>query len=151
MSRLAKSQDIALKSGDMPPGIAGQLIKTPADRIVIRVNRTLNKSITRYIVAHEFAHFMLHRRVLDDSPYHWIQDDLFFKSPVIPQWMEEEAHQLAMEILMPHDLLSRELDGQDIIDHQDLVRLADLCQVTLTRMQMRLGAFSQIKEIRYAC
>ncbi len=151
MYPIARSLELAVKSAKLPLGTAGRIIHEPDDTYIIRVNCTLNKATQRYIVAHECAHFILHRDLIDQSPYSWIQDDVFFRNPAIPAHIETEAHQLAMEILMPRFLLEKELNTMTKIDHQEMASLAALCSVTQTRMELRLRVLLKERENVHAC
>ena len=59
----------------------------------------------RFTVAHEIAHFLLHRSQAESGK---IQDDIFYRSR-LNSALEAEANRLAAEILMPAGLLNEAL------------------------------------------
>ena len=103
--------------------------------------------LQRYVVAHECAHFVLHRPFLQASPYHWIRDDINFRSPFIPLEVEEEAHRWAMEVLIPCTLLETELQDVGLVDEKTITELADRFGVATGRLKnrlIRMGAAGRI-------
>ena len=134
---IARDLGLDVKKGTLEAGMVGQLM-WQNDIYKIRVNRHLPLKLQRYVVAHECAHFVLHRSLLHASLHHWILDDAFFRSPFIPIEVEEEAHQWAMDVLMPLALLEAELKEEGNLDEKALTELADSFGVATGRLQARL-------------
>jgi hypothetical protein len=119
----------------LPQGVSGKLVKSSEDGgssgFAIYVNRTEHSNRQRFTVAHEIAHFLLHRKALDDGE---IVDDTFYRSR-LSNAMEAEANRAAAELLMPYDLISRATErGVDTP-----AGLADLFKVSEAAMRIRLG------------
>lgn len=67
---------------------------------IITVNATHPESRQRFTIAHEIAHFILHRDAIGDG----IVDDGMYRSGK-PEKLERQANQYAAEILMPWKLV----------------------------------------------
>ena len=143
---LAGALGLRVKTSKLPVGIIGQIARY-GDIYVIKVERSLGCQLQRYAVAHECAHFILHQELIEKSYYQWIRDDAFFRSPFVTREQENEAHQLAMEILVPLPLLATELAGRKRIKQQEIARLADLFGVAESRMEIRLGTMERGRRI----
>jgi|HubBroStandDraft_5_1064220.scaffolds.fasta_scaffold594148_2 hypothetical protein len=97
----------------------------------IGVNASEGYERKRFTVAHEIAHFLLHR---DQIPQE-LDDDAFYRSPLLSNREETDANRLAADILMPFHLLQR-LQKQGIKSVNDL---AAQLQVSPMAMKIRLG------------
>ncbi|MCJ8350749.1 ImmA/IrrE family metallo-endopeptidase [Moritella sp.] len=95
VGKLAKSFGIVLKKATLKGNLAGE-IREVAGVVTIRVNSHDVKARQRYTIAHEIAHFLLHRHLLKDG----IQDTPLYRSH-LPNKIEREADALAADILMP--------------------------------------------------
>lgn len=87
----------------LPPGISGQImrIRHPAgDRYQIDVNGQDSAGRRRFTLAHEIAHFLLHREFLDGE----LTDDRMYRSR-LGDAMERQANRLAAQLLMPGNLV----------------------------------------------
>jgi len=84
----------------------------------------------RFTVAHELAHFLLHRNLIGNG----IQDDALYRSGLSNQ-VETEANRLAADILMPYSLIERlQKEGVRSVDG-----LAAKLEVSSPAMKIRLG------------
>lgn len=84
----------------------------------------------RFTIAHELAHFILHKDVIGDG----VTDDALYRSGLSSRF-EIEANKLAADILMPHELINKELEnGVDTVH-----KLARIFNVSLSSMSIRLG------------
>lgn len=137
IGRLARALGVGVGEGSLDPGIAGQ-IECFHGKYVIRVNRMFALPLQRYVVAHEIAHYILHRELIDGSHRKWIRDDVFFRSPSVPESVEREAHLLGMDLLMPLPLLEAKLGRGSPIDDATTSGLAGLFRVCEQRMKLRL-------------
>lgn len=96
----------------------------------IVINKTESLPRKRFTVAHELAHFILHRDDLEDG----IVEDALFRSGLSSK-QETEANKLAAEILMPFPLIHKLMaDGIRTIDD-----LAEALQVSKAAISIRLG------------
>jgi Zn-dependent peptidase ImmA (M78 family) len=82
----------------LPSDIAGKLMRDPAAssgfRIVI--NARDNPKRQRFTMAHEVAHFVLHRDLLENG----LVDDALYRSSLSDEY-ERQANRFAAQILLP--------------------------------------------------
>jgi Zn-dependent peptidase ImmA (M78 family) len=65
LGQLARALGIgAIKVSNMKAGISGQIAKE-GDQYVIRINRNEARERQRFTIAHELAHYLLHRNIID--------------------------------------------------------------------------------------
>jgi len=96
----------------------------------IVISKTESHPRKRFTVAHEIAHFILHRDDLQDG----IIEDALFRG-ALSNKKETEANQLAADILMPFHLIEK-LMAQGT---RTLSELADALEVSKSAMAIRLG------------
>ncbi len=116
----------------LPAGISGQVTRIrhrDGDRYHIDVNGQDGASRRRFTLAHEIAHFLLHREFLDDE----LTDDRMYRSGLGDQ-MERQANRLAARLLMPGNLV-RVAWNADAHDAEALARVFDVSGLA---MQIRL-------------
>ena len=87
----------------------------------------------RFTIAHEVAHFVLHRSEVGDG----IVEDAFYRSS-LSSAQEVEANRLAAEILMPYALI-RNVQLSKAIPPTDAAALAKEFNVSEVAMKIRLG------------
>jgi Zn-dependent peptidase ImmA (M78 family) len=134
---LAKALGLSVWERELP-GDSGMLV---ADHLsgpsgyTIYVNSTDAVNRRRFTIAHEIAHYLLHRN-RDTREF---KDNRMYRSPGISDSKEAEANRLAADILMPRRIIRRLLD-QGIKDPQDMaLRL----KVSPDAMEIRLGLSSK--------
>ena len=119
----------------LPPNVSGKIFRDPlnggSSGFSIAVNASDNPLRKRFTVAHEIAHFILHRSHLDSGD---LVDDAMYRSG-LSSAEETQANQLAAQILMPFPLI-QELINAGI---KDVVALAQAFQVSQPAMKIRLG------------
>jgi Zn-dependent peptidase ImmA (M78 family) len=98
LAPLARALGIRVQASTLAPGISGELRPDGAGGFVIRVNRHDAPVRQRFTVAHEIAHFLLHRDHIGGG----IRDDVLYRS-ALSDAREAEANRLAADILMPED------------------------------------------------
>jgi hypothetical protein len=96
--------------------------------IIVQMSQASNRK--RFTIAHEIAHFILHRNLIGDG----VSDDALYRSK-LSSTVEAQANRLAADILMPFALIS-ELQAQGITDLSDL---ASELQVSQQALKIRLG------------
>jgi Zn-dependent peptidase ImmA (M78 family) len=97
----------------------------------IVINATESLPRKRFTVAHEIAHFILHRDDLQNG----IVEDALFRNSGLSNKKETEANKLAADILMPYPLIEKLMaDGVRTIQ-----ALADALQVSKAAISIRLG------------
>lgn len=119
----------------LPENISGKLFKDATNGgssgYSIGVNAKEAFVRKRFTVAHEIAHFILHRNRIQTE----LVDDTMYRSPLISSTEEVQANKLAAYILMPLELVDK-LMSQGI---KDVDALAARLQVSGQAMRIRLG------------
>jgi hypothetical protein len=128
---IASDLGVKVLISDLPLAVSGTLSRDPNDREswVIRVNRHEHRNRQRYTIAHEIAHFVLHRDAIGNE----VVDDTFYRSG-LSERREFEANALAAEILMPWSLIRTIMTGETTA-----AELAKSLEVSEAAMHIRLG------------
>jgi hypothetical protein len=123
------------ESHSLASNISGKIFRDPlnggSSGFSISVNASEGFVRKRFTVAHEIAHFILHRRQLDNGE---LVDDTMYRS-LLTTKQEAEANKLAAQILMP-DALIQSLISSGIREVEGLARNL---QVSVSAMKIRLG------------
>lgn len=140
VGQIAKDLGVKIKVSGMRMGISGQ-IKREEDGHVIRVNRYEARRRQRFTIAHELAHFLLHKSLIDSSP-DGITDNILYRSGA-PENTEYEANRLAAEIVMPTLQIEKMLQGYSKkITDETIEDFAEHFQVSKAAMEIRLRKFT---------
>jgi Zn-dependent peptidase ImmA (M78 family) len=131
-----------IKVGSMKTGVSGQIARE-GDIYTIKVNRNEARERQRFTIAHEIAHFLLHRDIVDRSP-DGITDNVLYRSGASEQ-VEYEANRLAAEIVMPLTLIEKKLrdDFGGIVTEATIESLAASFEVSKAAMEIRLSIFAE--------
>lgn len=124
------------ETNSMPDEISGKIFRDPLNgggagfSIVINGSHSLVRK--RFTIAHEIAHFILHRALLESRV--GLTDDAMYRSG-LSSTEETAANKLAAQILMPFPLI------QKIVNEgiNNVVSLAEKFQVSQSAMKIRLG------------
>jgi hypothetical protein len=131
---LAGALGLNVWEDDLPEGISGKLFRDSDNGgdsgYSILVNSPEPPVRKRFTTAHEIAHFILHRDLIDSG----IEDDALYRSR-LTNAMEAAANRLAADILMPYRLI-RELQRAGFSEIPDL---ANKLQVSQHALSIRLG------------
>ena len=115
-----------------PKVISGQILQDRqrggSSGYAIFTNANHPRTRRRFTIAHEIAHFVLHRFLIGDG----IQHDALYRSGLSDQ-IEREANRMAADILMPWRLVDEVIDGLDTVDE-----LANVFEVSRSAMSIRL-------------
>jgi uncharacterized protein DUF955 len=120
---------------DFPEGVSGKIFLDPDNggvsgySIAVRASDPYVRK--RFTVAHEIAHFILHRNRIGAS----LTDDALYRSG-LSSWDEVEANRLAADILMPRKLVRQYVQTWGA----DPSTLAPFFKVSEEAMRIRLGA-----------
>jgi Zn-dependent peptidase ImmA (M78 family) len=131
---IATNLGIKVWEASLAPTISG-VLKQDAEHgghsgFVILVNKTEAYARKRFTVAHELAHYFLHR---DRLGVGGLQDDTFYRSG-LPTEDEYQANALAADILMPYSLIEKlKIEGINSIEG-----LANKLDVSVAAMKVRL-------------
>lgn len=134
---IARSLGLSIRAATLPAGISGEIRPDTevAGSYVIRVNRHDSKRRQRFTVAHEIAHYLLHRDMIGAG----ITDDVLYRSNV-SNTQEAQANRLAADILVPHELLVQWVETAKALNISDTVSyLADRFEVSEASMRIKLG------------
>lgn len=131
---IANALGVEVKAATLSPGISGEIKKIAENQYSIRVNRHDPKKRQRFTVAHELAHFLLHREQIGNG----IQDDKLYRSTLSDR-REHEANRLAACILMPAGLIRQALnDAEEKGVGDKLIYLANELEVSESAISIRL-------------
>lgn len=100
VGEIAKKLGIKVNAATLPAHISGEIKEDDDGIVTIRVNRHDVKARQRFTIAHEIAHFLLHRHLLNTG----ITDDVLYRSNQ-SDTIEKEANNLASDILMPKKIV----------------------------------------------
>lgn len=97
VAKLAETFSIDIKYVGLADDSSGELFKDPeSDRWVMCINRKHHINRQRYTIAHEIAHFCLHRHLK-----YRFEDEIFFRGGESYDKEEMEANDFASSILIP--------------------------------------------------
>ncbi len=131
---IAKDFGITVMKSTMPGSISGEIRETEG-RVTIKVNRHDVKERQRFTIAHEIAHFLLHRDRLANG----ITDDVLYRSGLTDD-LERQANRLAADIIMPYNLIQIALSSLNSLKTEDKLKtISELAQVSLAAVRIRLG------------
>ncbi|NDJ82365.1 ImmA/IrrE family metallo-endopeptidase [Vibrio campbellii] len=131
---LATALGLKVKKSTLAGSISGS-IKFEDHCYVIRVNSHDVKARQRFTIAHEVAHFLLHKHLIGDG----ITDDVLYRSS-LPSQIEWEANALAAEILMPWEPLQHEKKKHSVELKKEALheKLAEIFDVSVTALKYRI-------------
>ncbi|WP_240868854.1 ImmA/IrrE family metallo-endopeptidase [Pseudomonas sp. B707] len=131
---IAKDLGLVILKSTMPGSISGE-IREAEGIVTIKVNRHDVKERQRFTIAHEIAHFLLHRERLAGG----ITDDVLYRSRLSDD-LEREANRLAADIIMPTTLIQEALITHSTLKPEDRYKkIAELAQVSLAAIKIRTG------------
>lgn len=134
---LAKALGLTVTKATLGPKVSGliQPSETAPSGYEIKVNRYELPERQRFTIAHEIAHYLLHREHIGRG----IVDNVLYRSNLGSR-IETEANQLAAEIIMPRALVrDRIKEEASSIDNALAENLAQEFRVSTPAMRVRLG------------
>jgi Zn-dependent peptidase ImmA (M78 family) len=103
LGEIAKRLGVKVLLSTLPRGTSGQIGQEDGE-FVIRINRHEAKHRQRFTLAHELAHFLLHReKIVAEGG--WSENVLLRSGQ--PASIEYEANRLASDLVIPSDQLSK--------------------------------------------
>lgn len=133
---LARELGIPIKAATLPPNISGEIRPDGNGGFVVRVSRHDSLGRQNFTVAHELAHFLLHRHLIGSG----ISDDALYRSNQSDS-VEAEANRLAADILMPADKVAQRKAIAERFGLSDVTDvLAQTFAVSPAAMSIRLGS-----------
>jgi predicted transcriptional regulator len=130
---LANALGLQVRRVALETGIGGAIRRGPHG-YEIYVNVTDHPRRQRFTIAHEIAHFILHRDMIGDG----FNEDVMFRGP-FGSAAETQANRLAADILMPHSLI-RPLW---VAGARDVREFARAFEVSPAAMEIRLESFKR--------
>ncbi len=101
LDAIAREFGVNVYRQDLGPETSGQIIR---DRIkggrsgfAIYVNSTHHPNRQRFTLAHEIAHYILHRDLIESG----VVDDTMYRDSTLGSYYESQANRMAADILMP--------------------------------------------------
>lgn len=101
VSHIAEQYNIKVYDIDMPDNISGAIIKDN-NKYSIYVNRAHHDNRKKFTIAHEIAHYLLHKDKIGDN----LTDNAMYRSHLSTP-LEKDANRLASEILMPQQYIEQ--------------------------------------------
>ena len=134
IGKLAKDLGIKEVKEESISGSASGYIQNENDEFVIGVEKSDPETRKRFTIAHELAHFLLHKQEIIDVGGS-VFDNRLYRS-YLNSDLEVEANRLAADLLMPMDLLRHFANSTEKITYN---QLSEKLGVSLRALQVRLG------------
>lgn len=143
LGHIANALGVQVMLSSLGTGISGQIAREGA-HYIIRVNRNESRERQRFTIAHELAHYLLHRDIIDSSP-DGITDTVLYRSGT-PEYVEFEANRLAAEIVMPSKLVKEDLTNtyKNIVTDNTIEGLASRFGVSKAAMEIKLSQYENV-------
>jgi len=107
----------------------------------IHVNSKHPFTRQRFTLAHEIAHYVLHRDLIDEG----VVDTIMYRSKELDDYFEVQANQFAADLIMPPELVVKAYEEQ-----KDPEELAKMFEVSLRAMEIRLNTLTKVGRIQKA-
>lgn len=128
IQKLIEREGVEIKYDDTLTSNQSGYLKKDNNNWVIGVNNKHNRKRQRFTLAHEFAHYVLHR---DDNDI--FEDEIFFRDNNLTS-IEYAANEYAANILMPENLVRENI----VAGETDIEDLADKFGVSVLAMKNRI-------------
>ena len=132
--RIASELGIAVYLAELSKDISGAILKKD-NKYVIYVNSKDNKKRQRFTIAHEIAHYILHKDKIGDN----LTDNAMYRSK-LSNTQERQANILASEILIPIHKLREILK----IKNYDIKAIAERFGVSKQAINIRINRVGNI-------
>jgi Zn-dependent peptidase ImmA (M78 family) len=134
----------------LPAGISGQ-IKRVGDTFKVSSSNAEHYFRQRFTLAHELGHLVLHRSLIgegvDDDTKYRSTDTTFYNSNIDIDH-ERQANSFAASLLMPEDLLLKEIEGHEAAGRRpSLHDLYVKFQVSASAMTWRIQHLRLIERV----
>lgn len=139
LGKLAKRLGVKVLLSTLPRGISGQISQGDDGQFIIKVNRHEAKHRQRFTLAHELAHYILHRDIIEKVGG-W-SEGVLLRAPNQPMEIEYQANRLASDLVMPSDQLTNVIsEYQEPITSEVIDDLAGRFGVSTAAMEIKLQA-----------
>lgn len=92
--------EVYLDSG-LPADISGKIERVASGRFRVAINAKHHSNRQRFTLAHEIAHYVLHRDLIGNG----VTDDAMYRSANLSDEQEVQANRFAAGLLMPADVV----------------------------------------------
>lgn len=137
VGELANALGLKVFRSPLPPKISGLIRPTSEGNgeYEVRINKYEVPERQRFTLAHEIAHFLIHK----DDIQGGVIDSVMYRSALSSR-KEAEANRLAADIIMPMNAVKQELARQGGAATEQVAEiLAGIFKVSLPAMRVRLG------------
>lgn len=137
LEKIARDLGIHVYVCDLDEEVSGKLTRDPiiggTSGFVIEINRRHHRNRQRFTLAHEIAHFVLHRDLIDKG----VVDNALYRSAALSDHYEAQANRFAADILMPIHLLQQAHKRTP-----DVRTLANMFGVSVEAMRIRIESLN---------
>ena len=102
LDAMAAILGIEVVQRSLPPNVSGRLERRFGGGWRITLNSRHSKTRRRFTLAHEIAHYLLHRDLVGD----FIEDDDRYRSTTLPEALEVQASRFGASLLLPSALVT---------------------------------------------
>lgn len=137
LNAIADHLGIPVYLSTLKPKISGLIEpdESSSSKFRIKLNRHETAERQRFTLAHEIAHFLLHRSLIGAG----VVDDTMYRSGLSSR-REVEANRLAADLCMPRELIDKHRRELKHLDADELVvEMARRFRVSKPAMHIRLG------------
>ncbi|MFZ0774023.1 MAG: ImmA/IrrE family metallo-endopeptidase [Candidatus Sulfotelmatobacter sp.] len=138
VERIAEVLGLEVRHLPSPDEISGALIRKGKD-LIIGVNSHQHPNRQRFTIAHEIAHFVLHK----GRSLH-VDEDFCINRDGSNNLDEMQANRFAAELLMPEGLVEADVSRFNVVDARIVGLLASKYRVSSQAMQIRLSNLGYI-------
>ena len=133
---IAKQLGVKVLLSTLSCKVSGQISQENGD-FIFRINRREAKYRQRFTIAHELAHFLLHREYIEEAN-DW-SENILLHAPDQPIQIEHEANRLAFDLIIPSARLAEAIENfSSPITNETINNLACLFEVTTVVMENKL-------------
>jgi hypothetical protein len=146
--RIFPEDPITLIKGEALPSFDGALFRAPAGAKgwgIFYNNAIASKGRINFTLAHEFAHYLIHRLEHPDGMRCGQQDVVRWDSGY--RRLEHEANMFAAYLLMPFDDYRRQIDAGSTVDLDAIAHCADRYEVSLIAATLRWLEYTERRAV----
>jgi Zn-dependent peptidase ImmA (M78 family) len=137
VDKIAKKLGLYLVSLAASDEISGAIIRKDS-RVIIAVNSSHHTNRQRFTIAHELGHYFLHEGLEEHVDQNFRVAWRSADSSKAVNWLEIQANRFAAELLMPTELLTRDINSLRKIEKRTVALLASTYKVSPEAMKIRL-------------
>ncbi|MET3780526.1 hypothetical protein ABIC32_001171 [Brevundimonas sp. 1080] len=136
VGELASELGLKVFKSPLAPNVSGLIQPDPSGNgYEVRINKYEVPERQRFTLAHEIAHFLIHKNDIKSG----VVDNVMYRSALTSR-KEAEANRLAADIVMPVAAVRKELHAHGGVASEDVAsQLASAFKVSLPAMRVRLG------------